>query len=144
MIIVGAVLSLVIGDDLWLQAKQIAALVYGPAAVAQAGFVAGPVIVGTLLHLLFAILLGALFGIIKSRIFRLPSDMGVPVLAGLVYGTTIWLLAYFVVLPVVNPLVLQTYAPSFILQNVVYGIVIGLVHSIVRPEPYLDLSRQAR
>src|SRR5215510_9634623 len=52
MMVVGAIISVSLGGDIWLESKQIASVVFGPAAVAQPGFVAGPVIVGTLLHLL--------------------------------------------------------------------------------------------
>src|SRR5215216_5021235 len=83
MSIVAAIISLSLGNDIWLEAKQIAALVYGRAAVAQPGFIFGPVVVGTLLHFAMAALLGALFGIVTRRLLRLTSDFGTPVLAGL-------------------------------------------------------------
>ena len=50
MAIVGAIISASLDGDIWLEAKQIAGVVYGPAVAAQPGFAAGPVIVGTLLH----------------------------------------------------------------------------------------------
>ena len=134
--ITGALMSLVTRGDLWAQAKQISAVVLGPGAASQPGFVAGPVIVGTLLHLVVSLVLGALFSIVKRRILGLPSDMGMPVLLGLIYGLLVWLLAYYIILPTVNPVLLNTYQPSFIIQNIVYGIVTGLFYAAVRPDPY--------
>src|SRR5262245_65607547 len=78
MAIVGAIISASLSGDIWLEAKQIAGVVYGPAAVAQPGFVAGPVIVGTLLHLLVAAVLGAIFGIMTRPRFPPASDFGPP------------------------------------------------------------------
>lgn len=140
MSIVAAIISLSLGNDIWLEAKQIAALVYGRAAIAQPGFILGPVVVGTLLHFAMAALLGALFGIVTRRLLRLTSDFGTPVLAGLIYGMLIWLLAYFLILPVLNPVLLETYAPSFIIQHIVYGAVTGLFYMWLRPQPYNEFD----
>ena len=134
MMIVGALLASSVGNDIWLEALQIATMIYGPAALTDLGI--GPIIVGTLLHLLISALFGAIFGIVSRRWLRLPSDYGMPVLIGMSYGIMIWLVAYFVVLPLVNPAMLTTYAPSFIIQNLVYGIVTGLVYTQLRPSPY--------
>ena len=136
MAVIAALISLSLGHDIWLESKQIAAVVYGQDAVAQPGFVAGPVIVGTVIHLFVSAALGAIFGIVTRRVLRLTSDYGVPVLAGLIYGLLVWLIAYFIVLPVVDPLLRETYAPSFIVQHIVYGAVTGLLYSWLRPEPY--------
>jgi hypothetical protein len=136
MAIAGAVISVSLGGDIWLEAKQIAAVLYGPAVVAQPGFVAGPVIVGTLLHLLVSTVLGAIFGIMTRRVLHLTSDFGTPLMAGLIYGMLIWVLGYFVVLPLVNPLLLETYAPAFVIQHLIYGAVTGLLYTWLRPQPY--------
>jgi uncharacterized protein DUF6789 len=136
MAIVGAIISASLGGDIWLEAKQIAAVVYGPAAAAQPGFAAGPVLVGTLLHLIVSAVLGALFSIVTRRVLHLTSEFGTPLLTGLIYGMLIWLVAYFVVLPIINPLLRETYAPAFIVQHLVYGAVTGLLYTWLRPQPY--------
>ena len=136
MAIVAALLSASMGQDIWHEPKRIAVIVYGPAALASPGFDPGPVLVGSLIHLLVAALLGAIFGIVTRRWLHLTSDFGTPVMAGLVYGLLIWMVAYFVVLPLVNPVLLEVYAPAFIIQHVVYGVVLGLVYMWLRPEPY--------
>src|SRR5262245_36566822 len=136
MAIVGAIISASLDGDIWLEAKQIAMVVYGPAATAQPGFVAGPVIVGTLLHLIVSAALGAVFGILTRRVFHLPSDFGTPLMAGLIYGLLVWMAAYFVVLPSFNPPLRETYAPAFVIQHLVYGAVTGLLYSWLRPQPY--------
>jgi uncharacterized membrane protein YagU involved in acid resistance len=142
MAIVAAILAASRGNDIWLEAKQIANPLFTTDVGALPGFVAGPVIVGTLIHLFLSIVFGSTYSIIMRRIFKLPSDMGVPVLAGLIFGLTIWMIAYFVVLPIVNPALLDMYQPAFVIQHIVYGIVTGLVYSLVRPLPYSDLARR--
>jgi hypothetical protein len=62
--------------------------------------------------------------------------MGMPVLLGMIYGLLIWLMAYYIVLPVVNPALLSTYTPSFIIQNIIFGVVTGLFYASIRPDPY--------
>ena len=135
MMATAAVIANSLGRDTWLEARQIAAPFYGEAALAPTN--AAPVIVGTLIHLLMSALLGAAFGIVSRRVLRLTSDFGTPVLVGMIYGMLIWTAAFFVVLPIVNPALLETYQPSFIIQNLVYGMVTGLVYTKLRPEPYL-------
>jgi len=136
MAVVAALLSASMGQDIWHEPKRIAVIVYGPAALAGSGFDPGPVLVGSLMHLLVSALLGALFGIVTRRWLHLTSDFGTPVMAGLVYGLLIWLVAYFVVLPLFNPALLEVYAPAFIIQHVAYGVVLGLVYMWLRPQPY--------
>jgi len=136
MAVVAALLSASMGQDIWHESKRIAVIVYGPSALAASGFDLGPVLVGTLIHLLVSALLGAIFGIVTRRWLHLTSDFGTPVMAGLVYGLLIWMAAYFVVLPVLNPALLEVYAPAFIIQHVAYGVVLGLVYMWLRPAPY--------
>jgi hypothetical protein len=123
------------GYDIWFQSKAIASLVLGSSAIAQAGFAAGPVLVGLLIHLAVSVLLGALFGIVTRRIFRLPTDFGVPAVTGLVFGLLTWLAAY-VILPALGPQLMAVYAPAFIIQHIVYGTITGLVFGLLRPHPY--------
>jgi Family of unknown function (DUF6789) len=123
------------GYDIWFQLKVIASLVLGPAAIAQAGFVAGAVLVGLLIHLAVSALLGALFGIVTRQILRLPSDFGIPPVTGLVFGLLIWLAAYFVV-PALAPQLMAVYAPAFIIQHIIYGTVTSTVYAVLRPQPY--------
>src|SRR5262249_44442364 len=125
MIIVAALLSAAMGQDVWREPREIAMLVFG--AAAQRGW--APIVVGTLMHFIVAALFGAIFGIVSRRLLRLPSDYGAQVLAGLIYGMALWVLAYFIVLPIVNPALLDTYAPSFLIQHLVYGVVTGLVYT---------------
>jgi hypothetical protein len=140
MALIGALLTHALDQDRWLQLKVTASLVLGPAVAAQSGFVAGPILVGALIHLAVAALLGALFEVVMRRIARLPSDYGIPEVAGLVYGLLIWLVAFFVVIPVVSPLLLQIYEPALIIEHLVYGAVTGLLYSMLRPQPYASMA----
>ncbi|HEU4322304.1 MAG TPA: DUF6789 family protein [Roseiflexaceae bacterium] len=138
MAVVAAIISASIGGDIWLEAKQIATMVYGPEAATASGFVAGPVIAGTLIHFLFSMLFGSFYSLLTRRLLQLPTDFGTPILSGLIYGMMVWMLAYFVVLPVMDSALMQTYAPAFIVQHLVYGVVLGLVYAALRPQPYVE------
>jgi len=143
MAVVAAIISQGMGGDIWLESKQIAAVVYGPAAMAQPGFVPGPVVLGTLLHLLVSTLLGAFFGIMSRRVLRLTSEFGMPLVTGLVYGMMIWMVAYFLVLPAIDSALMETYAPIYLVQHIVYGLVTGLLYGWLRPQPY-DVDTTSR
>ena len=132
---VAGLLAEAYGYDGWFQLKVIASLALGPSAIGPAGFAALPVLVGLLLHLAVAALLGAIFGIVSRRILRLPSDFGMPAVTGLAFGLMLWLAAYLVV-PAIAPQLMAIYAPAFIIQHIVYGTVTALVYSVLRPQPY--------
>ena len=136
MALIGALLTHALDQDLWLQLQVIASLVMGPAVAAESSFVAGPIVVGALIHLTVAALLGALFEVIMRQIVRLRSAFRIPELAGLGYGLLIWLVVYFAIIPAVIPLLLQIYAPALIIQHLVYGAVTGLIYSMLRPQPH--------
>jgi len=137
MIVAAALLTAASGEDTWREPREIAQPLFG----AVVGTDWAPIVVGTILHFLMAGLFGAIFGIVSRRILRLPSDYGAPVLAGLMYGMMLWVVAYFVVLPILNPALLDTYAPSFIIQHIVYGVVTGLLYAQLRPAPYAHSTR---
>lgn len=136
MAIVGAALAIAIGDDLWKAPKLIATFVVSSDAIAAPGFLAGPVVIGSLIHLLLSALFGVGFSVLITRIWRMPLTYGAPMVLGLVYGLAIWLVAYFIVLPLINPLVLTIYAPSFLIQNLTYGISTGLAYGVLHSASY--------
>lgn len=131
MAIVGAILALAIGDDLWKAPKLIATFVVSPDTAATPGFLAGPVIIGSVIHLTLSALFGVGFGILTTRLWKMPLAYGAPMVFGFVYGLAIWLIAYFIVLPLLNPLILDIYAPSFLIQNLTYGISVGLAYGFL-------------
>jgi hypothetical protein len=139
MWLVAALLTQALDIDIWFQPKVIASLILGPAVATQTGFVLGAVALGLLIHLVAAALLGALFEIVMRRIARLPSDLGIPELAGLTFGMVIWLALYFVVAPALSPLLLQIYAPALLIQHIVFGAVTGLLYAVLRPQPYVGV-----
>lgn len=142
MAVVAAVIALFRGDDIWLEAKQIAAPLFPGFDPMTTSFTFAPIVVGSLVHLFVSIAIGATFGILSRRILKLPSDMGVPVLSGLIYGFVLWAVAFFLVLPIVNPALLDMYQPAFIVQHLIFGVVLGLLYAIVRPLPYVDQAQQ--
>jgi uncharacterized YccA/Bax inhibitor family protein len=137
MAVVAALIAISRHGDIWLEAKQIAAIVYGQAAIARPELAVSAVVVGTLIHLVVAGLLGLLFGFLSHSVLRLTSDFGVPVLTGMTYGLLIWLFAYFILLPRLDPVLRETYLPAYIVQHIVYGMVTGLLYSWLCPHSYI-------
>lgn len=144
MAIVGAVLAIAIGDDLWKAPKLIATFVVSPDTIATPGFLAGPVIIGSLIHLTLSALFGVGFGVLITRIWNMPLSYGAPMVLGFVYGLAIWLIAYFIALPLINPLIREIYAPAFLIQNLTYGLTTGLAYGILRSHSGLGQSGDER
>ena len=89
---------------------------FGQAAMAGVG----PVVVGTIVHLVTGIALGVVFALLL-RGFR-PGL----VLWGMAFGALVWLLAEFALLPLVNP-VMDTHTPPllYLVDHLVFGAVLG-------------------
>jgi hypothetical protein len=136
MAIVAALIAISRQGDIWLEAKQIAAVVYGPAAITRPALAASAVLLGTLIHLSVSALLGLLFGLLSHWMLKLTTDFGLALLTGMIYGMLIWLLAYFVILPQIDSALLETYVPAYIVQHIVYGLVTGLLYTWLCPHPY--------
>jgi hypothetical protein len=131
----GMLLAHSAGYDLWLPLKALGSLILGPGAVSAAGFAAGAVFAGLLIQLVAAALLGALFTTITRRVWGLPSDFGVPAVSGLVFGLTLWL-AVFLAVPAVLPQLAAIAAPFFVIDYVVYGVLMSLIFARLQPWPY--------
>jgi len=143
MVLLSPVLSLITRVNIWIPPKLIAATApwINGATATQPGFEFAPVLTGTLLHFLVSTILGAMFGLFFRRL-RLPSDFGLPVLLGLVYGILIFLGAFFVVLPFVNPTLVQFSMGPVLAQNLAFGVCLGIFYALVRPRPYVEGNSQ--
>ncbi len=140
MIIVSPLLSILTGVGIWEPPKLIAATILGPTVLQDAGFVLVPVVIGTVLHVMTATVLGAVFGLVVHRWFHLTTDFGLPIYIGLIYGLLIFLAAYFVILPSINPELRNSDMAPVLVQNMVFGIAVGLFYTFVRPQPYSFLK----
>jgi hypothetical protein len=140
MVVLSPILSLLTGLSVWEPPKLIAATVLGERALSQPGFDLGPVLLGGVLHFVTSIILGIIFGVISHRVLHLTTDFGLPIYVGLCYGMLIFFVAYFVILPGVNPAIVQNSAGMgpLIAQNLVFGLVLGIFYTWVRPEPYTN------
>jgi hypothetical protein len=136
MAVVAALIAISRRGDIWLEAKQIAAVIYGPAAITWPAIAITAVVTGTLIHLIASALLGMLFGLLSHRVLKLTTDFGLALLTGMIFGILIWLLAYFVILPLIDSALLETYVPAYIVQHIVYGLVTGLLYTWLCPHPY--------
>jgi hypothetical protein len=111
---------LVTGRDIGTAARLIATFVYGP----DPGTGVGPIIVGTVLHLLT----GAVFGAIFARV--VPSlPRSVFIIAGLIYGILTWFVSSYAILPIVAPLMVaaDVNVGVLLIAHVVYGFTLGIV-----------------
>ena len=111
-------------------------------AVRVPGFQAGPVILGVLLHFIVAIGWGLAFGLLA---YGLPKRIAV--LAGAPWGIVVWLVMFYVVLPVLGGSAVRDILslPMMIVAHVVYGVTAGLAfipfHGLAHP---LDRVTEAR
>ncbi len=137
MVLLSPILSLITNVNIWVPPKLIAATApwINGATATQPGFEFAPVLTGTVIHFLVSTVLGMLFGLF-FRGLRLPSDFGLPLLIGLVYGILIFLGAFFVILPLVNPTLVQFSMGPVLAQNLAFGVCLGIFYSLVRPRPY--------
>ncbi len=115
------VLALLQNLDVWTVFKAASAPLYGDAAF-EPGLDAGPVLAGTLLHLLVAVGWGILFGVLA---YGLSNPM--TIVAGALYGVVVWLGMMYVVLPLIGlgDMARSSNVASAIISHVVFGIAVG-------------------
>ncbi len=136
MIGISPLLSLLTGISIWEPPRLIAATLLGPEVATESGFAFTPVLTGTLLHMAVSVGLGLIFGIVFRRVFHMTTEFGTPMLFGLCYGLLIFLVGYAFLLPAINPLVRDSYLMPLIVQNMVFGVCLGMFYLWLRPQPY--------
>lgn len=77
-----------------------------------------------------SVVLAAVFGFFASRFVREPGKLAV---AGAVYGIIVWGLMWFVVLPLVDPLMLNLNGLVFLIGHMMWGAALGFLWSRVTP-----------
>jgi len=85
-------------------------------------FAAVPVILGLMGHMMNSIILGILFVMLLGM--RFTSRMA-SVIGGMAYALMVFFLMWFVVLPLIDPVMLNLNPYIFALAHLVWGIVIG-------------------
>lgn len=138
MVLLSPILSWINGVTMWEPPRLIAATVLGASAINETGFALVPVLAGLLIHMLTSVVLGVIFGLVSNRLLHLTTDFGLPVYVGLVYGMLIFFVAYFLILPAINPMLADSPMGPLIAQNVVFGMCLGIFYLLVRPEPYTN------
>lgn len=83
------------------------------------------VILGLMGHMMNSIIFGLIFAfLIAPRIRSLAGR----VVAGLIYGVVIYVVMWFAVVPLVDPVMLRLNAFAFLLGHMMWGIALGLVN----------------
>ncbi len=138
MVVLSPLLAMLSGISPWTPAKYLAATVLGHAVLTQVGFQLVPFLLGSLLYVLAAVVLGGLFGVVYGRILRLTTDFGLAIYSGLAYGLILATSVYFGLLPLLNPTIMQTGAGmgAVLTQTTVFASCLGLCYTLLCPRPY--------
>ncbi len=83
------------------------------------------VILGLVGHMMNSIIFGLIFAYLIAPRSR---SLGRQVVAGLIYGVVIYLVMWFVVLPLVDPVMLNLNAIVFLLGHMMWGVALGIVN----------------
>lgn len=96
-------------------------------------FVAGPALVGLMIHMMVGAAFGAIFGLILTRLPELGA--GARIGAGMAFGVAAFAASAFVLLPLMSVMANDADAiknmasmvgyPTFLLEHVVFGMVLG-------------------
>ena len=91
-------------------------------------FMALPVMLGLMGHMMNSMILGLAFGMISSRF---PIGRGALVGAGIGYALVVFAVTWYLVLPAIDPVMLKLNAVFFAIAHVMWGAALGLA----MPEP---------
>lgn len=84
-------------------------------------------------HMMNSVVLAAIFGLLASRFLH---GSGTLVAAGVIYGIAVWAAMWFVVLPLIDPLMLNLNGLVFLIGHMMWGGALGLLWSRVAPHAH--------
>ena len=90
-------------------------------------------ILGLAGHMMNSVVLAAVFGLVASRFLH---EGGKLVAAGVIYGIAVWAAMWFVVIPLVDPLMLNLNGLVFLIGHMMWGGALGLLWSRVAPHAH--------
>lgn len=91
-------------------------------------------------HMMNSVILALIFGAIVSRASLGGAGL---VIVGAVWGAAIYVVMWFVVLPAIDPLMLNLNGPAFLLGHVMWGVALGILWRVARSEPATTALRSA-
>ncbi len=83
-------------------------------------------ILGLAGHMMNSVVLAAVFGLVASRFLHGGGKL---VAAGVIYGIAVWAAMWFVVIPLVDPLMLNLNGLVFLIGHMMWGGALGLLWS---------------
>lgn len=81
-------------------------------------------VLGLMGHMMNSVILAALFGLVAARLTLSSSGT---VGLGMAWGVTVFAVMWFVVVPIVDPLMLNLSAPVFLAAHVMWGAALGII-----------------
>ena len=90
-------------------------------------------ILGLAGHMMNSVVLAAVFGLVASRFLH---EGGKLVAAGVIYGIAVWAAMWFVVIPLVDPLMLNLNGLVFLIGHMMWGGALGFLWSRVAPHTH--------
>jgi uncharacterized membrane protein YagU involved in acid resistance len=90
-------------------------------------------ILGLAGHMMNSVVLAAVFGLAASRFLHGGGKL---VAAGVIYGIAVWAAMWFVVIPLVDPLMLNLNGLVFLIGHMMWGGALGLLWSRFAPHAH--------
>lgn len=125
------VIEAIVGRGFWAPLRFIAS-VFTLGKDTDPSFSFLPVVVGLMGHMMNAIILGLLFALVVSRI---ASGVIGLALAGVAYAAGIFVVMWFLLLPLIDPAMLLVNGAGFFVSHLMYGLLLGLGIWLVRERP---------
>jgi len=122
------VIEALIGMGFWAPLRFIAS-VFTLGRDTDPSFSLMPVIVGLMGHMMNSVIFSIVFGLFVSRLAS--GVVGLAIL-GMVYAAAIFVVMWFVVLPLIDPAMLLVNAGGFFASHLLYGLVLGVGIALVR------------
>jgi hypothetical protein len=110
------------GHGFWAPLRYIAS-VFTRGADTDAGFSAGPVLVGLAGHMMISVILGTIFAIVVWKLTRNPIVLAI---LGMMWGALVYAFMWWGVTATIDPAMQLVNAQWFFVSHLVFGMVLGL------------------
>lgn len=105
------------------------------------GFIMAPVLVGMIVHMMVGVTLAAAF---VAGAARWTPNTGALAAAGIAYGAVVFLVMWYVALPLFDPVMLRLNGLLFFVSHLMWGLTVGLLASAAIPETATGRRRAER
>ncbi len=133
------IIAAIVGDNFFGPLRMISATVLGREALTPEVSLAMAATTGVIVHMVYSIIAGGVFGFIVAAVKSLHSSSAVLIISGAVFGLLMWLVNFYLIAPAAGwswfPERASQFWQGFVAHTFLYGAILGWYMGARRKTP---------